>query len=64
MDMKVADVQVETEEGIQLLDEERQLCEVFTRVMGYHRPVQYFNIGKKGEFAERKYFRESRCNLR
>ena len=64
MDMKVANVQVETEEAIHLLDEERQACEVFTRVMGYHRPVQYFNIGKKGEFAERKYFLENRCNLR
>ena len=29
--------------------------------MGYHRPVQSFNIGKKGEFEERKYFVESKC---
>ena len=28
-------------------------CEVWTRVMGYHRPVSSFNIGKKGEHAER-----------
>lgn len=34
-------------------------CEVWTRVMGYFRPVQSFNIGKKGEFAERQYFSES-----
>ena len=27
---------------------ERQPCEVWTRVMGYHRPVQSFNVGKKG----------------
>ena len=27
--------------------------------MGYFRPVQSFNIGKKGEFAERQYFSES-----
>ncbi len=33
-------------------------CEVWTRVMGYHRPVQSFNIGKKGEHAERTHFRE------
>jgi hypothetical protein len=26
--------------------------------MGYHRPVSYFNIGKKQEFADRKYFKE------
>ena len=42
-----------------LPDEERQLCEVWTRVMGYHRPVASFNIGKKGEHAERKFFHES-----
>ena len=42
-----------------VLDEsERQRCEVWTRVMGYHRPVSSFNTGKKGEFAERVYFRE------
>lgn len=26
--------------------------------MGYHRPVQSFNIGKKGEFEERVCFTE------
>ena len=31
--------------------------------MGYHRPVASFNIGKKGEFRERKYFEEGRCKL-
>ena len=34
-------------------------CEVWTRVMGYFRPVQSFNVGKKGEQAERVSFRES-----
>jgi hypothetical protein len=43
---------------VQLMDEERQPCEVWTRVMGYHRPVASFNIGKKGEFAERRFFME------
>ncbi len=41
-----------------LKDEERTRCEVWTRVMGYHRPVSGFNVGKKGEFDERKYFAE------
>ncbi|WP_424210962.1 ribonucleoside triphosphate reductase [Streptomyces sp. BI20] len=31
-------------------------CEVWTRVMGYHRPVSSFNIGKRGEHAERVHF--------
>jgi len=34
-------------------------CEVWTRVMGYFRPVQSFNVGKKGEQAERVSFQES-----
>ncbi|MER7763921.1 ribonucleoside triphosphate reductase [Streptomyces sp. NPDC097619] len=32
-------------------------CEVWTRVMGYHRPVASFNTGKRGEHAERVPFR-------
>ena len=47
-------------EAITLNDHERQRCEVWTRVMGYHRPVASFNIGKKGEHAERRFFVEAR----
>ena len=43
---------------ITLDDSERQPCEVWTRVMGYHRPVASFNTGKKGEHAERRFFAE------
>jgi len=46
-----------------LSDEERQPCEIWTRVMGYHRPVSSFNTGKKGEFHERKYFSERQAAL-
>ena len=42
----------------QLKDEERTRCEVWTRVMGYHRPVSAWNPGKKSEQAERRYFIE------
>ena len=45
-------------EDIVLKDEERQKCEIWTRVMGYHRPVENFNIGKKGEHEERVHFNE------
>ena len=31
-------------------------CEIWTRVMGYHRPVSSFNRGKKSEFKERLAF--------
>lgn len=49
--------------AITLSDDERQPCEIWTRVMGYHRPVSSFNTGKKGEFHERKYFSEQCANL-
>jgi len=53
----MTDVQHLTE-PVTLTDDERQRCEVWTRVMGYHRPVASFNIGKKGEHGERRFFRE------
>ena len=46
-------------EEIKLLDEERVRCEIWTRVMGYHRPVSAFNKGKQSEYKDRKYFKES-----
>ena len=36
----------------------RQRCEVWTRVMGYHRPVHAFNPGKQSEHRDRCYFIE------
>lgn len=36
----------------------RTVCEVWTRAMGYCRPVSNFNKGKKSEFKERKCFTE------
>lgn len=39
---------------------ERTKCEVYTRVMGYFRPVSHFNIWKKSEFYSRNYFNESK----
>lgn len=43
---------------IELKNEERTKCEVWTRVMGYHRPVSAFNIGKQQEHRDRKPFTE------
>ena len=34
-----------------------QPCEVYSRVMGYYRPIKQFNEGKKQEFKERKTFK-------
>ena len=38
--------------------QQRTQCEVFSRSMGYIRPVKNFNIGKYAEFCERKTFTE------
>ncbi|MBF7071169.1 anaerobic ribonucleoside-triphosphate reductase [Aliarcobacter butzleri] len=43
--------------------EKRSKCIVYTRVMGYHRPVESFNIGKKGEHKQRVKFIESKNSL-
>ena len=48
---------------LELEDEERQPCEVWTRVMGYHRPVSEYNRGKKSEHEERTHFQEHRAEL-
>lgn len=36
----------------------RTKCLVYTRVMGYHRPIESFNIGKKGEHKQRLHYTE------
>lgn len=40
---------------------EHRLCEVWTRCMGYFRPVSDFNKGKKSEFYTRTNFSECKC---
>lgn len=36
----------------------RQQCEVYSRVVGYLRPVQQWNKGKQAEYAERQEFNQ------
>ncbi len=43
----------------QLKEEERTRCEIWTRVMGYHRPTRMFNPGKRQEHQDRRLFLES-----
>lgn len=50
----------EAKNTIELKDSERQPCEVWTRVMGYHRPVQSFNIGKRGSLKSASVSRKVR----
>lgn len=55
----MADVVHPAKQASQLDQSKRTRCEVWTRVMGYHRPVASFNIGKQGEFHERRFFLEA-----
>ncbi len=45
-------------EILKKLKASRTRCVVYTRVMGYHRPIESFNIGKRGEHRERRPFTE------
>ncbi|HLV62856.1 anaerobic ribonucleoside-triphosphate reductase [Galbibacter sp.] len=47
------------QQDLDQLNELRTKCLVYTRVMGYHRPVESFNIGKKGEHKQRTHFKEN-----
>lgn len=31
-------------------------CEIYSRVVGYHNPIQHWNKGKREEFNERKVY--------
>ncbi|MBC7074173.1 ribonucleoside triphosphate reductase [Candidatus Parcubacteria bacterium] len=35
----------------------KQPCEVYSRIVGYYRPVQQWNLGKQQEFDQRKEFK-------
>ena len=39
--------------------QERTECEVYSRIVGYLRPVDQWNAGKKAEFRDRKPFKLS-----
>lgn len=46
------------------LQAKRTKCIVYTRVMGYLRPVESFNIGKVGEHKQRVLFEEKKDESR
>jgi anaerobic ribonucleoside-triphosphate reductase len=41
----------------------RQVTERYTRVIGYHRPVSAYNLGKQSEHNDRTYFSEKRASV-
>jgi len=38
------------------IEEKRTKCEVYSRVVGYMRPVNQWNRGKQQEYSDRKLF--------
>lgn len=44
------------EDGTIIFAQERQRAEVYSRVVGYLRPVEQWNDGKQAEFADRKTY--------
>lgn len=49
---------MDVKEILEKYQSERQKCEVWTRVMGYYRPLSGYNKGKQSEFKDRKWFTE------
>lgn len=43
-------------------DAMRQKCEVYSRVVGYIRPVDQWNAGKQSEFSDRSTFETKACS--
>ncbi|KKS32451.1 MAG: Ribonucleotide reductase of class III (Anaerobic), large subunit [Parcubacteria group bacterium GW2011_GWC2_42_12] len=39
------------------IETKRTACEVYSRVVGYLRPVQQWNDGKQSEYRNRKTFK-------
>ena len=42
----------------------KQPCEVYSRIVGYYRPVQQWNAGKQQEFKQRKEFKIKESSLK
>ena len=58
MSEKVSEQTPTTKQTSEAPNEEQQVpCEVYSRIVGYVRPVRNWNKGKKQEFAERQTYR-------
>jgi anaerobic ribonucleoside-triphosphate reductase len=41
-------------ENLNIVNDVKVNCEVYSRVSGYYRPVKHYNKAKQAEFADRK----------
>ena len=46
------------EDGTVIPADKRTKCEVYSRVVGYLRPVSQYNKGKKAEYKDRRPFKK------
>jgi ribonucleoside-triphosphate reductase len=53
---ELANGELQLDNGVIIPAEKRIRCEVFSRVVGYLRPVAQWNKGKKAEWADRVVF--------
>jgi len=44
------------ENGVIIPEEKRMKAEVYSRVVGYLRPIESWNTGKQAEFKDRKTY--------
>jgi len=54
---ELANGDLQLEDGTIIPVEKRSKCEVYSRVVGYLRPVAQWNKGKKAEWADRVDFK-------
>lgn len=40
----------------------KQRCEVYSRVVGYFRPIAYWNKGKKAEWKDKRFYKPRTLN--
>jgi anaerobic ribonucleoside-triphosphate reductase len=46
-----------TNNNIENNEVKRRKCEIYSRTVGYLRPINQWNTGKQQEFKDRKYFK-------
>ena len=46
-----------SKKNIEEIEKKRTKCEIYSRVVGYMRPINQWNTGKQQEFRDRKVFK-------
>ncbi len=54
----------ERNERLKAYESERTRCEVYSRIVGYLRPVAQWNAGKNEEFKDRKTYDQQTAEQR